>query len=145
MFKPNQLRKRTEISFLLIGLILAVGIGSAHLTHQDTTLDLEYKVVSWSDPHQLHRITEMRVEVTNTGTTEIEPAFNIVHSGLQTRNYWEIQSGPETLAPHQKAIYTIMAPVPQFGIPIGGTMVLSINEVGTEMQRKKVSAADTDS
>jgi hypothetical protein len=83
----------------------------------------------------------MEVRVTNTADRPIEPAFNTVHGDLQTRNYWSIRSGPDTLRAGETATYRIRAQVPQFGPSFGTKTVLAVNDAGTQVQTKEVLPA----
>lgn len=145
MFKPNTLPSRTKLAVtlvLLVSLVL-VSLGSATVMHNQTTIDAEVDIVSWSDPTDVHRMTQMQVQVTNTGPEVLTPAFSMTHGGLATHNYWQVIDGPDRLHPEQTATYTIRAPVPQFGVPFGVEYVLGVNDRGTETRTKRTFDGET--
>ncbi|WP_049970784.1 hypothetical protein [Haladaptatus cibarius] len=140
MRKPNQLegRKKGLVALSIVGIVIVAGVSGAVILRDESTLDAEFEVVSWSDPTDVQRATQMQVRVTNTGDQSISPVFNTLHGGLQTRNYWNIESGAETLDPGERSTYRISAQVPQFGPPFGSETVLSLNDIGTDVQKKKI-------
>jgi hypothetical protein len=77
---------------------------------------------------QLATIDQVNVAVTNDTGASVRPAFT-VEDGTTMTAFWRRQSGPAALGPHQRAIYTIVAPS-YFAMPsIGaGFQVLAFSQ-----------------
>jgi hypothetical protein len=58
---------------------------------------------------QLATIDQVNLAVTNDTGASVRPAFT-VEDGTTMTAFWRRQSGPAALGPHQRAIYTIVAP-----------------------------------
>lgn len=72
------------------------------------TLPVRMSVLSTDDPLQIGAATNIRLQVTNKATHDIHPRFSV--SWLPYPFYWDIDSGPATLAAGQTATYEIRAP-----------------------------------
>jgi uncharacterized membrane protein len=77
---------------------------------------------------QLATIDQVNVAVTNDTGASVRPAFTI-EDGTTMTAFWRRQSGPATLGPHRRAVYTIVAPS-YFAMPsIGdGFQVLAFSQ-----------------
>jgi uncharacterized membrane protein len=58
---------------------------------------------------QLATVQQVTVSVTNNTSASVRPAFTIEEGATMTA-FWQQRQGPATLGPHQRAIYTIVAP-----------------------------------
>jgi hypothetical protein len=54
-------------------------------------------------------LTRVRVTVSNTGDAPVSPHF-ATSTGATISDYWQVLSGPATLAPHATAVYLLKAP-----------------------------------
>ncbi len=138
MIKPNKLASKTKnkIIFTIIIIFFITTSISGIILHNQAKLNIDTEIIEYNDPNDIHRVSELKIEVTNNGDKIYNLKFNIVHSQLQTRFYWDIISGPKKLKPQQTAIYTINAPVPQAAIPYNSTAIISVNPSGKEKQKK---------
>lgn len=138
MFKPNELPADTKRLVVLVVAAAAVAASATAgvVLHGQQSLDVDAEIVGHSDPDEIHRVSQLRVRVTNTGQDMIEPSFNTVHSQLQTRFYWRIAAGPDHLVPGQTATYTLRPPVATAAAPYNASVLLTINDRGGDHSTK---------
>ncbi len=70
-----------------------------------------------------HRLTELRVEVTNGSGQPVIPSFSLA-AGVTIADYWLIKTGPLELPAHTTAFYTLSPPVKRTGDPVTPTIWL---------------------
>jgi uncharacterized membrane protein len=83
----------------------AVAITAALTAASPVTMSIQ----SVQTTGQLATIDQVNLAVTNDTGATVRPAFTI-EDGTTTTAFWRRQSGPAALGPHQRAIYTIVAP-----------------------------------
>ena len=84
---------------------------------------------------QLATIDQVNLAVTNDTGARVRPAFT-VEDGTTMTAFWRRQSGPAALGPHQRAIYTIVAPS-YFAMPSisNGFQVLAFSQGPASVSR----------
>ena len=84
---------------------------------------------------QLATIDQVSLAVTNDTGASVRPAFT-VEDGTTMTAFWRRQSGPVALGPHQRAIYTIVAPS-YFAMPSisNGFQVLAFSQGPASVSR----------
>lgn len=107
----------------VVGVIVAaVAIGGA------SRFEGSVRLTAARDPAEIGRITELELSVTNTSGTPLEPLFDLVRQGHQTRFVWEVVSGPEVLAANQIGDYRIGVPVPAASLLYEATFIVTVRD-----------------
>jgi len=118
---------------LLVSVVAVTAAAGVYLA-QDSEPSLRIDSVNTSDTAEIGRATTLTVTLTNTGETPVNPKFKVIHSTHQTRTYWDIVDGPETLSSGEQATYQVRAPNTQATIPYNAEATLSVNDNGTQEQ-----------
>lgn len=130
----KSLNVRAIIAIAVLASMVAVTVGAGVYLTQESKSSLEINSVNTSDPTEIGRISTLTVTLTNTAKTPINPKFRIIHSAHQTRTYWTIIDGPETIASGEQATYRVRAPNTQATIPYNAKATVSINDNATQKQ-----------
>lgn len=128
------LNVRAVIAIGVLVSMIAVTVGAGVYLTQESKSSLEINSVNTSDQAKVGRVSTFIVNLTNTAETPVSPKFKIIHSAHQTRTYWNIIDGPETLASGEQATYRVRAPHTQAMIPYNMKATLSINNNATQEQ-----------
>jgi uncharacterized membrane protein len=92
---------------------------------------------------QLATVGQVTLAVTNNTGGQVRPAFT-VEDGTTMTGFWQRESGPAVLAPHQRASYVIAAPS-YFAMPSiqDGFQVLAFTSAPATVSRTSVYLAST--
>lgn len=145
MFKPHEYPDRVRRRAFL-GAVAASGVGIAAVvatSKQEAGLDVELTDIAKAETGSHHRVDTITMDMINNEDHPIEPAFNMVHEGLPTRFYWNVQHGTDRLLPGEQESFRISPPIPQASIPYDSSAMLSVNDSGTGVEKKwKISTGE---
>ncbi len=108
------------LALLALVLVFAAVRGNARAL--DATVTVHYV----ADPSQIGATTEADVQVHNRESAAIRPRFSV--SWLPYPYYWDVISGPATLAPGETATYRIRAPDTTAAPPDGQPFRIKVND-----------------
>lgn len=132
----NPLPKQATAVTVVLIVVCTLGMVGATSTNQ-AQMNAELDVINYSDADSIGRYTQLTVRVTNNGTDEITPVFNLLHEDHQTRSYWVITDGPKTVEPDETETYTIQAPTARLALQYSTeTGILAMNDKSTQKTTK---------
>jgi uncharacterized membrane protein len=105
--RPRGIRPSRWWRLVAAGSACAIGLAVAAAVTAPSPLSMSIESVHTTG--QLATVEEVSLAVTNNTGGSVQPAFT-VEDGTTTTTFWQRQSGPAVLGPHQQAQYTIVAP-----------------------------------
>lgn len=137
MYEPNELPRRRK-QYLAAGIVVTAAITiilAGFVLESAHALDLQIEVVDGTDSDDIHRISMLTVQVSNTGEQPLTPRFTALHDGHQTVSYWQILEGNELLQPGESATYRLRAPTAAAAVPYSSAAVVAVSDAGTERRQ----------